>query len=174
MLSFQGKNHSREWKKKAGQMINMRLFPLLKTRLIFQEPLADHTSGAIWKHENRASWYGRHAEAVQNVYGPQAARKRLHQCAETNIIPDKLLNSLGSPGLSYSASPLGVPQVWGGATNGCGANQTTWTTTAPACIPSQLSSWSLISRLHVIHCFQGHFYNAISVLSLLLFSLGIS
>lgn len=173
MLLFQVKNYSRGWKK-MGRMINMRLFPLLKARLIFQEPLAGHTSGVIWKHENRTSWCGRHAEAVQKVYGPQGARKRLHQCAETNIILDQLLNSLGSPGVFYSTFPLGVPQPWGGATDSHGANRLIQTTTAPAYVPPQLSSHSVFSRWCVIHCFQRHFYSVISVLSCLLFSLGIS
>ena len=160
--------------KKKGRMINMGLCPLLKARLIFQEPLAGHTSGVIWKHENRMSWYGRHAGAVQNVYGPQAARKRLHQCTEINIIPDQLLNSVDSPRVFYSTFPLGVPQLWGGPRNGHGANRLTQTTTAPPYIPPQLPSHSVTSRWCVIHCFQRHFYSAISVLSLLLFSLGIS
>lgn len=115
-------------------MINMRLFPLLRARLIFQEPVAGHTSGAIWKCENRTSSYGRHAEAVQNVYGPQAAGKRPHQCAETNIILDQLLNSLGSPGVFYSTFPLAVPQLRGGATNGHG--ETDWSGPQPLLLTS--------------------------------------
>lgn len=157
MLLFQGKNHSRGWKKKKGRMINKRLFPLLKARLIFQEPLAGHTSGAIWKHENRTSWYGRHAEPMLNAYGPQAARKRLHQCAETSIIPDQLFSTLRSPGVFHSTFFLAVPPLWGGATNGRGTNWSTWTTAAGAYTPPQLSSCSIISRLCDSHCFQKHF-----------------
>lgn len=151
---------------KRGEAINMRIFSWLTARLIFQMPLAGWVTGAIQKHGNRIS---RHAEAVQNVWGPQAARKWLSHCAQTSMIPDQFLKSSGCPGGSNPVfllrlSPFRVVQQRA-------VVQRDWSGTQLLLL---VSLQSYPCALFTPGCLLPYrFQSAISELNFLLFSLGI-
>lgn len=154
--------------REIGRMINMRLFPLSKPSLTFQEPLAGHTSGATWnmKTEPAGSWHDCQGSA-ECIIWPTGCQEKVALICKPKSISEQFLKNLNSPGVFYSPILLGVLQLWGDAKYVCGAHQLFWTTTAPAYVPPQQSSCAVVCRLSARHCSKVHFCHTIFVIVLL-------
>lgn len=161
--------------KKTGRIINMRLFSLSKPSLTLQEPLADHTSGATWNMKTGPACMACMQRQCRMYYmAHRLPEKGCINIEKPASITEQFLKNLNSPGVFYSPFPLGAPQLWGDARNGCGANQLFGTTTAPAYVPPQQFSYCVICRLCARHCSKKQFYSTVFVIDRLLPSLGIS
>lgn len=161
--------------KKIGRMINIKLFPVLKARLTFQEPLAGHTSGATWNmkaepaggacvQRQGRTYYMAHRLPGKGYFNMQKPTSSQNSSSKIYIA----LESFTLPSLLECHS-FGVMQKKAVVQTSCSGPQKLLLVSPP-----QRFSCSVICRLCARHCSKKHFYSTIFVIDLLLFSLGVS
>lgn len=153
--------------KKIGRMINMKLFPVLKARLTFQEPLAGRTSGATWNMKTEPAggacvqrqgrtYYMAHrlpGKGYFNVQKPtssQNSSSKIYIALESFTLP----SLLECTALGWCKRWLWCKPVVLDHKSSC------------LCPPPQRFSCSVICRLCARHCSKKHFYSTIFVICL--------